>query len=136
MRIILFSNQTYDRDSFLAANHGHGFELHFQQAQLRLDTVALAMGFEVVCPFVNDDLSRPVLEHLAAGGTKLIALRSAGYTMSTWPLPTRWGCPWCAYRPIRPTPWLNMAWDWSWRYVGTCTAPTTVPAKATSLCMA
>ena len=79
MRIILFSNQTYDRDSFLAANHGHGFELHFQQAQLRLDTVALAMGFEVVCPFVNDDLSRPVLEHLAAGGTKLIALRSAGY---------------------------------------------------------
>ncbi|WP_325435649.1 2-hydroxyacid dehydrogenase [Pseudomonas nitroreducens] len=79
MRIILFSNQTYDRDSFLAANHGLGFELHFQQTQLRLDTVALAMGFEVVCPFVNDDLSRPVLEHLAAGGTKLIALRSAGY---------------------------------------------------------
>ncbi|WP_448682284.1 2-hydroxyacid dehydrogenase [Pseudomonas nicosulfuronedens] len=79
MRIILFSNQTYDRDSFLAANHGHGLELHFQQAQLREDTVALAMGFEVVCPFVNDDLSRPVLEHLAAGGTKLIALRSAGY---------------------------------------------------------
>ncbi|MCP1651083.1 2-hydroxyacid dehydrogenase [Pseudomonas nitroreducens] len=79
MRIILFSNQTYDRDSFLAANHVHGFELHFQQAQLREDTVALAMGFEVVCPFVNDDLSRPVLEHLAAGGTKLIALRSAGY---------------------------------------------------------
>jgi len=79
MRIILFSNQSYDRDSFLAANHSHGFELHFQQTQLRLDTVALAMGFEVVCPFVNDDLSRPVLEHLAAGGTKLIALRSAGY---------------------------------------------------------
>ncbi|PJI49478.1 MAG: hydroxyacid dehydrogenase [Pseudomonas sp.] len=79
MRIILFSNQTYDRDSFLAANHSHGFELHFQQAQLREDTVALAMGFEVVCPFVNDSLSRPVLEHLAAGGTKLIALRSAGY---------------------------------------------------------
>ncbi|WP_447751533.1 2-hydroxyacid dehydrogenase [Pseudomonas nicosulfuronedens] len=79
MRIILFSNQTYDRDSFLAANHRHGFELHFQQAQLREDTVALAMGFEVVCPFVNDDLSRPVLEHLAASGTRLIALRSAGY---------------------------------------------------------
>lgn len=79
MRIILFSNQSYDRDSFLAANRGHGFELHFQQTQLRLDTVALAMGFEVVCAFVNDDLSRPVLEHLAAGGTRLIALRSAGY---------------------------------------------------------
>ncbi|PWU26831.1 hydroxyacid dehydrogenase [Pseudomonas sp. RW407] len=79
MRIILFSSQNYDRDSFLAANPGHGFELHFQQSPLRPDTVALAMGFEVVCPFVNDDLSRPVLEHLAAGGTRLIALRSAGY---------------------------------------------------------
>ncbi|WP_416310603.1 2-hydroxyacid dehydrogenase [Pseudomonas sp. W03] len=79
MRIILFSNQPYDYDSFVAANRHHGFELHFQQAQLRLDTVALASGFDVVCPFVNDDLSRPVLERLAAGGTRLIALRSAGY---------------------------------------------------------
>nr|WP_294971475.1 2-hydroxyacid dehydrogenase [uncultured Pseudomonas sp.] len=79
MRIILFSNQPYDHDSFLAANHDHGFELHFQQAQLRLDTVALARDFDVVCPFVNDELSRPVLERLAAGGTRLIALRSAGY---------------------------------------------------------
>jgi len=79
MRIILFSSQNYDRESFLAANPGHGFELHFQQSPLRPDTAALAMGFEVVCPFVNDDLSRPVLEQLAAGGTRLIALRSAGY---------------------------------------------------------
>ncbi|MCY1273584.1 D-lactate dehydrogenase [compost metagenome] len=79
MRIILFSSQNYDRESFLAGNRPHGFELHFQEAQLRLDTSALAMGFEVVCAFVNDDLSRPVLEHLAAGGTRLIALRSAGY---------------------------------------------------------
>ncbi|MNZ43626.1 D-lactate dehydrogenase [compost metagenome] len=79
MRIILFSSQNHDRESFLAANPQHGFELHFQQAPLRLDTAALAMGFEVVCAFVNDDLSRPVLEQLAAGGTRLIALRSAGY---------------------------------------------------------
>jgi D-lactate dehydrogenase len=79
MRIILFSSQNYDRDSFLGANPPHGFELHFQQTALRTDTAALAMGFEVVCPFVNDELSRPVLEHLAAGGTRLIALRSAGY---------------------------------------------------------
>jgi len=33
----------------------------------------------VVCPFINDDLSAPVLEQLAVGGTRLIALRSAGY---------------------------------------------------------
>jgi D-lactate dehydrogenase len=33
----------------------------------------------VVCAFINDDLSAPVLERLVDGGTRLIALRSAGY---------------------------------------------------------
>lgn len=79
MRAILFSSQTYDRDSFLAAPQPAGLELHFQPARLSLDTVALAERHEVVCPFINDDLSAPVLEQLAAGGTQLIALRSAGY---------------------------------------------------------
>ncbi|MDD2051358.1 2-hydroxyacid dehydrogenase [Pseudomonas putida] len=79
MRAILFSSQTYDRDSFLAAQQPAGLELHFQPARLSLDTVALAERHEVVCPFINDDLSAPVLEQLAAGGTQLIALRSAGY---------------------------------------------------------
>ena len=79
MRAILFSSQTYDRDSFLATQQPAGLELHFQPARLSLDTVALAERHEVVCPFINDDLSAPVLEQLAAGGTQLIALRSAGY---------------------------------------------------------
>lgn len=79
MRAILFSSQTYDRDSFLAAPQPAGLELHFQPARLSLDTVALAEHHEVVCPFINDDLSAPVLEQLVAGGTRLIALRSAGY---------------------------------------------------------
>lgn len=79
MRTILFSSQTYDRDSFLAARLPAGIELHFQSARLSLDTAALAERHEVVCAFINDDLSAPVLEQLAAGGTQLIALRSAGY---------------------------------------------------------
>ena len=79
MRTLLFSSQTYDRDSFLAAAQSGANELHFQAARLSLDTVALAEHFEVVCAFINDDLSAPVLEKLAAGGTRLIALRSAGY---------------------------------------------------------
>ncbi|WP_397451848.1 2-hydroxyacid dehydrogenase [Pseudomonas sp. NA-150] len=79
MRTLVFSSQTYDRDSFLAARPPSGLELHFQPARLNLDTVALADSHPVVCAFINDDLSAPVLEHLAAGGTRLIALRSAGY---------------------------------------------------------
>lgn len=77
MRTILFSTQTYDRDSFLACSSD--LDLHFQPARLTLDTAALAQGHTVVCAFINDDLSAPVLECLAEGGTQLIALRSAGY---------------------------------------------------------
>ena len=79
MRTLVFSSQTYDRDSFLAADCPAGVELQFQPARLSLDTAALAEAHEVVCAFINDDLSAPVLERLAAGGTRLIALRSAGY---------------------------------------------------------
>ncbi len=79
MRTLVFSSQTYDRDSFLAVDCPGGIELHFQQARLSLDTAALAEHHEVVCAFINDDLSAPVLERLATGGTRLIALRSAGY---------------------------------------------------------
>ncbi|CRM69054.1 D-lactate dehydrogenase [Pseudomonas sp. 24 E 13] len=79
MRVILFSSQPYDRDSFSAEPLPQGIELQLQPARLNLDTVALAEHHEVVCAFINDDLSAPVLEQLAKGGTRLIALRSAGY---------------------------------------------------------
>ena len=79
MRTLIFSSQTYDRDSFLTATLPPDIELHFQPARLNLETVALADDHPVVCAFINDDLSAPVLEQLAAGGTRLIALRSAGY---------------------------------------------------------
>ena len=79
MRTLIYSSQSYDRESFLAAQVPPDIELHFQPARLTLDTVALAEQYEVVCAFINDDLSAPVLEQLAAGGTRLIALRSAGF---------------------------------------------------------
>ncbi|ERO64499.1 2-hydroxyacid dehydrogenase [Pseudomonas piscis] len=79
MRTILFSSQNYDRESFLGARLPQGLELQFQAARLSQDTAALAENHEVVCAFINDDLGAPVLERLAAGGTRLIALRSAGY---------------------------------------------------------
>jgi D-lactate dehydrogenase len=79
MRIILFSSKAYDQASFGSAGLPANWELQFQPAQLRVDTAALAVGYDVVCAFINDDLSAPVLEQLAAAGTRLIALRSAGY---------------------------------------------------------
>jgi len=91
MRTLLYSSQTYDRDSFLSADVPADIELHFQPARLTLDTVALADQYPVVCAFINDDLSAPVLERLAAGGTKLIALRSAGFNHVDLPTAQRLG---------------------------------------------
>ena len=48
MRIILFSSQPYDRDSFSSALLPAGCELVFQHAHLGLDTAALASGCEVL----------------------------------------------------------------------------------------
>ena len=91
MRTILFSCQTYDRDSFSAAQQPDGIELHFQPARLSLETAAIAHDYDVVCAFINDDLSAPVLERLAAGGTRLIALRSAGFNHIDLPAAKRLG---------------------------------------------
>lgn len=79
MQIMLFSCQNYEQESFSAANSAGSFTLTFQPSRLTLSTAALADGVPVVCAFINDDLSAPVLQRLAAGGTRLIALRSAGY---------------------------------------------------------
>lgn len=79
MRALLFSSQHYDQETFIQAASDRALDLHFQSARLTLDTAALAQGYEVVCAFINDELDAPVLERLAAGGTQLIALRSAGY---------------------------------------------------------
>lgn len=77
--IALFSTKPYDRRSFDEANEPHGFAFRWLEPRLTLETAALADGAEVVCAFVNDTLDAPVLERLAAAGTKLVALRSAGF---------------------------------------------------------
>jgi D-lactate dehydrogenase len=79
MRIGIFSTQPYDRPPLLAANERRGHELVFFDARLSLETADLAASFEAVCVFVNDSLPRAVLERLAAGKTRLIALRCAGF---------------------------------------------------------
>jgi D-lactate dehydrogenase len=79
MRMILFSSRPYDRDTFTEANASFHFELHFQESYLDSETAILAHGYDIVCPFVNDTVDEAVLEQLQAGGTRLIALRSAGF---------------------------------------------------------
>lgn len=79
MRVSVFSTKPYDRQFLEAANADGGHDLRFLEMRLSPESAALAQGSKVVCAFVNDDCSRPVLEALAASGVRLLALRSAGF---------------------------------------------------------
>jgi len=81
MRIAVFSSKPYDRESLQASNQEQeqGHELVFLEPRLTRETAALAAGFPAVCLFVNDCADAGVLELLAAGGTRFLALRCAGF---------------------------------------------------------
>jgi len=79
MRVLVFSAQSYDRRDLAVANQSGRHELSFVEAHLSPETVVLAEGFEAVCCFVNDHVSSGVIEALHRGGTRLIALRCAGF---------------------------------------------------------
>ncbi len=79
MKIAVFSTKPYDRFALEQANRDHGHELAFFESRLTSATAALARGFDAICPFVNDDLSEPVIDILADQGVRLLTLRSAGY---------------------------------------------------------
>ena len=78
MKTAVFSTKVYDKDYMEKANEGR-HELTFFESTLRPSTVRLAEGFDSVCAFVNDNLSKEVIDGLARLGIKLIVLRCAGF---------------------------------------------------------
>lgn len=58
---------------------GAGTSCDFSSRALSAETAPLAVGLAAVCVFVNDHLDAGVIETLAKSGTRLIALRCAGY---------------------------------------------------------
>jgi D-lactate dehydrogenase len=79
MKIYFFDAHSFEKEPFSEANKKYNFEIMYLEGKLSVITAPLAAGYPCICAFANDDLSRPVLEILAKNGTKLIALRSAGY---------------------------------------------------------
>ncbi|HMP41513.1 MAG TPA: 2-hydroxyacid dehydrogenase, partial [Roseiflexaceae bacterium] len=79
MKIAVFSTKPYDRQFLEEYNRNHHHEITFFEPRLTHETTTLASGFDAVCLFVNDVANAAVLHKLAAGGTRMIALRSAGY---------------------------------------------------------
>src|SRR6266481_7176677 len=78
MTIAIFSAKKYDRE-FLSAANASRHQLCFFEPHLSEETVGLAMGFDAVCVFVNDQVNAAVIATLESLGVRLIALRCAGY---------------------------------------------------------
>lgn len=78
-RVLVFSSKPYDEAFFKEFNTEFGFELVFLETRLNVVTAKLAKSGDVICAFVNDDLSGPVLTVLAEQGVRMIAMRCAGY---------------------------------------------------------
>ena len=78
MDVLVYDAHSYDQTFLNAANRDQ-HRLVFTTAQLDRTTAALAQGYPAICCFVNDRASAEVLERLAAGGTRLIALRATGF---------------------------------------------------------
>lgn len=85
MKLALFSVKPYDEESFetvlarIPDDSRNDLEVKYYEARLSLDTVSLTRGFDGVCIFVNDVISREVADKLYENGVKLILLRCAGF---------------------------------------------------------
>jgi D-lactate dehydrogenase len=79
MRVVVFDTHNFDKAALTEANHSSLHDLTFLETRLTHKTAILASGFEAVCSFVNDCIDADTLSVLKNGGTRLIALRSAGF---------------------------------------------------------
>ena len=79
MKIAFFSTKRYDERSFIEINADYGHDLTFFESRLTPGTASLASGFPAVCVFINDELGEETLRAISATGTKVIALRCAGF---------------------------------------------------------
>lgn len=79
MKVFFYDTHIFERIHFCESNKIYNYDFTFYEGKLNEKSAPAAAGFECVCPFVNDKLDRNVLMILAKNGTKLIALRSAGF---------------------------------------------------------
>lgn len=77
--IAFFDAHSYDRESFDKWNENFGFKIHYYKERLSPESVELTKGKEIVCVFVNDEISPKVIDRLVENGVKLVALRCAGF---------------------------------------------------------
>ena len=79
MRIAFYDTKPYDRVWFDKVNADYGYKIKYFEDKLNADTAILAKGYDVVCAFVNDTIDKQTIDILYENGTRLLAMRCAGY---------------------------------------------------------
>ncbi len=79
MKIAFYDTKPYDKKSFEEQNKLYNYNFKYFEYKLNEETAHLAKGYEVVCAFVNDTITKEVIDILYDNGVKLLALRCAGY---------------------------------------------------------
>lgn len=78
MKLAIFSSKKWVKDAF-TINTPKTITQTFFEAKLDEETAPLAAGYDAICIFVNDVVNAAVIDTLAKGGVKIIALRCAGF---------------------------------------------------------
>jgi len=79
MEVAVFDSKPHDRQYLQSAPHAGEIEWKLHEFRLSATTARAAAGCVAVCLFVNDVADAPCLKVLADGGTRLLALRCAGF---------------------------------------------------------
>ncbi len=79
MKIAFFDTHNFERNIFQRENQKYKHEITFFETRLTEQTANLAVGYTGICAFVNDRLDSKTLRAISVGGTRLVALRSAGF---------------------------------------------------------
>lgn len=78
-KICFFDTKPYDKIYFDSLKEKYDIEIEYFEPKLGPKTVFMAKEFEVVVAFVNDTIDKKTIDILYENGTRLIAMRCAGY---------------------------------------------------------
>jgi D-lactate dehydrogenase len=79
IRVACFDSAQWTFNAFSGAKYRETLDISFFRQRLSRETANLAVGFQVICCFVNDDLSGEMLQRLSQMGVQMVALRCAGF---------------------------------------------------------
>lgn len=79
IKAAMFDTKPYDRPGFERFLSGKDIKLKMFETKLNEDTAELSHGYDAVIAFVNDDISRGVIDILCEKNVRLIAMRCAGF---------------------------------------------------------